>query len=71
MHAGADAGFAVGIAGDAAGVGAGAVVLRRSGLGLEAEAVGESPAARFSGLKQDRSCGLRRRSGSRRLRRLR
>ena len=51
--AGADAGFAVGIASDASGNGAGAVVLRLASLGLEAEAVGERPAARFDGLQQD------------------
>ena len=56
-HAGADAGDAVGIAGDAAGDGAGAVVLRRSGLRLEAEAVGKGPAARFSGLQQNGLAG--------------
>ena len=34
--------------------GAGAVVLRLAGLGLEAEAVGERPAPRFNGLEQNR-----------------
>ncbi len=52
-NTGADAGFAVGIAGHAAGDGARAVVLRRSGLRLEAEAVGEGPAPRLGGLEQD------------------
>ena len=34
--------------------GAGAVVLRLAGLGLEAEAVSQGPAPRFDGLQQDR-----------------
>ena len=49
---GADAGLAVGIATGAAGDDAAAVVLRRSGLGLEAEAIGQRPAPRLCRLQQ-------------------
>ena len=57
-HARADSGFAVGIAGNAAGCGARAVVLRSSGLGFEAEAIGQSPPPRLRGLQQDGLAGL-------------
>src|ERR1700728_1566729 len=50
----ADAGFAIGIARHASGRGAGAVVLRLAGLGLESNAVGKCPAPRFDGLQQNR-----------------
>ena len=58
QHARADAGLAVGIAGDAGCNRAGAVVLRLSGLRLEAEAVGQRPAPRLDGLQQNGFVGL-------------
>ena len=51
-------GLAVRVAGDAAGDDAGAVVLRRSGLSLEAEAIGQSPAPRLRRLYQHGLVGL-------------
>ena len=54
QHARADAGLARGIAVCAAEDDQAAVVVRRSGLGLEAEAVGERPAARLHRLHQHR-----------------
>ena len=52
QHARADAGLAVGTAGDSGCGCARAVVLRLPGLRLKAEAVGQRPAPRFDGLDQ-------------------
>ena len=56
-HARADSGFSVGVTGDATCGCTGAVVLRRSGLCLKAEAVGERPTAGFNGLQEDGLAG--------------
>ena len=57
QHAGAHPRLAVGVAGDAGGNGALAVVPRLSGLGFKAEAVGQGPAPRLFRLDQDRLVG--------------
>ncbi len=52
-HARADSGLAVGVASGAAGDDAVAVVVRCSGLRLEADAVGQDPAPRLGRLQQN------------------